>query len=127
MALVFLGVVWLSDRIAIRGVRMISTVCEGRDGMFLATVRVKNTENIYKLVSVNVQDHLVPAKGQQWPDRPTRVKHEQETTNVQLLLQPHEEKEGQVTFQVPSMAMARCTVRAKVGQQHRMKTLDEDA
>ena len=120
-ALIFLGVIWVGDRIALRGVHIVSQACEGFEGNFVATVRVKNTDTFAKGISVNVQDHLVPLKGQQWPDRRTRIRFERETKRFGLTLGPGEEQEGHVTYQVPGLSAATCTVRAKVGQQERLE------
>jgi hypothetical protein len=124
MALVFaliLGGVHLGSwALASRGLRVTWTTCDWMYGdTYTATVQVRNTEDVAKVVSLRVQGRFRPGRDQAWPNREARFRYSAVSQSMTLPLPALGEHTQEVVFAVPGTERFSCSARAFVNGQHR--------
>jgi len=114
------GVLVVSGMVGARGIDVAHAACrESGADQYTMTATVRNTQETFKAASVNMQTRFSPRPGQSWPDRATRVKHEQETQFATVVLDPGGEATAEASVAFPGASRMNCTVRAKLGSQER--------
>lgn len=115
------GVMYASDRMATRGVRLDDPACAWVAGdAYLSTVRVRNLEPVPKAVSVHVQGRFRPPKGGRWPSRDVRFRYAAISQDAVVIVPAEGEAQARATFQIPGVSGFPCKAKATIGRQQRL-------
>lgn len=114
-------IIWSADRLAAQGARVTRSSCawDPSSREYVASAAIRNDEDAFKVVSLRVQGHFRPPKGQTWPHPRIRDQYEAVSKERVLMLEPKQEADEAVRFSVPGTEDFLCTAKVWVDRQER--------
>lgn len=124
MSAIILASNWLSAR----GVRILEARCawEEASGTYVAGVTAQNPDDLFKLVELSIQGRFRPPPGERWPHHAIRARHESQTHQVVLFLEPERTAEQQTAFMIPGTHGFLCDAHVRIGRQERFAERPSD-
>ena len=120
-ALILVLILWAENKWAHpQHVQIVKVEC-GWDKMPKVHVRLRNMENIYKVMSIYVQAKFTPPKGQTWPSQSLQEMFEQITIPWTIVLEPRSDGEEDVPFPVPDAEDYSCSAKVSFGREEQFK------
>ena len=125
LALLLLGagasVFVITTRLEHRGLRILGTSCawDPAAHVYVARLRVQNTEAVYKLTEFQVQARLTPPPGRRWPSALLQDRLEATSQQVMVSLGPETTATKEVRFLIADVEGFACRVGAWAGRSKR--------
>ena len=115
------AIVFAANKYSTRGTRLIGTQCawDQSSGQYLASMTVRNTEALWKLVDYRIAMHLKPGQGQRWSHPDIKRAYETLSSREIFLLEPEKEWTQTAHFDVPDVEGFACTANVTPGWQER--------
>jgi len=117
MVVIFNATQWLGSH----GLRILHSSCAWDPGLqqYLASVAVRNDDDVFKLVQLNVQGRFHPPAGARWPRQSLRTKYEAVTKPLELVIEPRETVSGSREFAIPGAEGFECAAHVQIAGQDR--------